>query len=392
MGVLATFQAVYSLGESFVDQGTTPYLLRSYVDLKDNKEGFRCMLGNVNVIKIFFMVLFFAMLVLGGRWLVGTAHFEPWMFWVLALLAFATAFINSYLKLWVAQRRATSFALFQTMRSCVNVGASIILIFIFAMSWKGRIYGILMTELLFLILCIGFLLRNRLLNVQLDVGTAKSILKFGTPLFIYGIGHWVINLTDRFFLNAMVGVSATGIYSVGYSVGGLTELIAGGVGFAIIPVLFENLKNPSDLQKQKIVQMVYLYFIGLLALTLIWIFISPYLLNLFIGDQYQQAGLYIPWVAMAYFAHAIFRMFSIFITYTKKTHYLTYAVIAAAVVNVVLNYLLISANGAVGAAQATLIAFLTQAGVAIFFGVKVYKMPWLLKRSLFSLRKVEDGI
>jgi Na+-driven multidrug efflux pump len=48
--------------------------------------------------------------------------------------------------------------------------------------------------------------------------------------------------------------------------------------------------------------------------------------------------------------------------------------------NVVLNYVLIKANGAVGAAQASAAAFLVSFLLTWALSAKAYPMPWRLRR------------
>jgi Na+-driven multidrug efflux pump len=51
-------------------------------------------------------------------------------------------------------------------------------------------------------------------------------------------------------------------------------------------------------------------------------------------------------------------------------------------INVILNYFFIKANGAIGAAQATIVTFLIIFILTWILSARVYKMPWLLKNKL----------
>ena len=67
------------------------------------------------------------------------------------------------------------------------------------------------------------------------------------------------------------------------------------------------------------------------------------------------------------------------IFFMLKTAILAWITFATALVNVVLNYIFISFNGAIGAAQATTLTLHYLCG-NVAFSNKAYKMPWMLKK------------
>jgi len=68
-----------------------------------------------------------------------------------------------------------------------------------------------------------------------------------------------------------------------------------------------------------------------------------------------------------------------YIFYVKKTYILAWITFMTAVINVFLSYYLIKLNGALGAAQGTMLAFLFSYIFTWILSSKVYKMPWNLK-------------
>ena len=61
---------------------------------------------------------------------------------------------------------------------------------------------------------------------------------------------------------------------------------------------------------------------------------------------------------MGYAFNGMYKMVGVYIFYAQKTSYLALTTFFAAIVNIIISYYLIKANGAIGAAQATTIAFL----------------------------------
>ena len=71
-------------------------------------------------------------------------------------------------------------------------------------------------------------------------------------------GEWIITRIDRIFINSMVRVDATGVYSVGYQVGMIIGLLTQSFNLAWSPFLFEKLKENNYSTKVKIVKFTYL--------------------------------------------------------------------------------------------------------------------------------------
>lgn len=375
-GILATFQSIYPLSQSFIDMGSTAAVSRRYFEAEDREQNFHHYIFNSIVIKGTFFILLSVLLFISRKWLSERFNFPQQLISLVALLAFSSAFIDTVTRLLIAQKKAVVYSIFQCSRTIMNIGLSFFLVAVIHWNWKGRIFGITATEVIFMLGCLVFLLKNNLLGSSLRAQYFREILGIGVPLFIYGIGWWVITLADRLFLNAMLGVSVTGVYSVGYSLASVIEFIAGGIGLAIMPFLFERFANPSVAQKRTIVRYTYLYFIALFIVTITWIYSAPFFIKVFIGKDFMGSYKFVPLVSLAYFANAIFRMFSFYITYSKRTYYLVYSVAAAATVNVMFNFILIKANGAIGAAQSTFISYAANACLTWYFAQKVYPMPW----------------
>ncbi len=375
-GVLATFQTIYPMGESFIDMGSSAAVSREYFDTKDAPSSFGQYIFNSIVIKLSFSVIFLAILIFLRNWLIEKFNFPLWLIIAIPAVAFASAFIDIIIKQLIFKKKAYAYTIFQCSRTIINIVLSLLFVIAAGLNWKGRVLGISVTEMIFMLLCAVFLIRRNLLKYVIKPNLIKEILTFGMPLFLYSVGRWVITLSDRLFLNVMVSISATGSYSVGYSIASLIDFIAGGVGLAVMPILFEKLKNPSEAQKLSIVKYTYLYFFALFFVTLAWIYVAPIFFKIFIGKGFEGASRYIPLVSFAYFANAMFRVFSLYISYSKKTYYLIYAILISAGVNLALNYILIKANGPMGAAQSTLISYSINMFLVWFFMQRAYPMPW----------------
>ena len=193
---------------------------------------------------------------------------------------------------------------------------------------------------------------------------------------------------DRLFLNRLVGLAATGVYGVAYSISAVIDFILGSFNFAWAPFFYEKLNNATQAIKIRIVRFSYLFFIGVFLLAIGLIFVSPYFLKYFVGASFRGAAKFIFWIALGYAFHGIYTMSLNYILYQKKTFVLTIIGIVTIIFNIVFNYTLISLNGAIGAAQATFLTFFIRALLVWCVAQKVYPMPWFAFSRLFKRGEV----
>jgi len=205
----------------------------------------------------------------------------------------------------------------------------------------------------------------------------KDALFFGIPLIPHALGGWIITGIDRIFINSMVGVAATGIYTVGYQVGMIIGLLAHSFNLAWAPFLYEKLKENNYSTKIKIVKFTYLYNIGIIFLALALSFIAPYFLKYFVSENFYFSYKYVIWIALANAFSGMYLMVVNYIFYVKKTYVLAWITFFSAFINIILNYFFIKANGAIGAAQATTLTALLQFALTWILSVRCFKMPWL---------------
>ena len=93
-------------------------------------------------------------------------------------------------------------------------------------------------------------------------------------------------------------------------------------------------------------------------------------------EGYWGAAPLIPILAFGLIFDGIMPMVNLGPAFTKRTILRTYTVITAAIINVILNYLLIPRFGPAGAAWATLIAFVIQTTLALVVSLRLYPVPY----------------
>lgn len=308
------------------------------------------------------------------------AHF----FWAI-LIVVATFFesISSILLvLWQAQQVPLRFGLFQIGQSFINVLLSLFLVILIGWGWEGRILGITLSSIVFGIVSVLILNKNNLHFLRFKWPNVKEALLFGAPSVPHSLGAWLNGSIGLFLVNSMIGVGASGLYSVGFQVGMVVSFLATSFNQAWVPFLFEKLAKNNFSDKIKIVKLTYCYFFSMFFLVGSVSAASAWLFPIFLSQEYYDAQKYVFFVSSAFAFQGMYYMVTNYIFFMQKTYLLTFITVPVALINVICSIIFINQNGTIGAAQGLAASSFFSFILTWIISNKIYKMPWLLKNNL----------
>lgn len=375
-GIVSMFGIVVNILVSFVGINTHGAIARNYYDKTKYEmknyisSTFMILILSVSIISVLFLI--------GGQYLASLASLPSMFIWVALLIAIAQFITKVTLVLWQVQKQALQYGLFSFGNSTSNVLLSIVFVVGLGFSWQGRIYAQLISAILFLFLAILFLLKNGWLGKEVNRNDFNDALKFGFPLIPHIVGAILITMIDRFFITQYSGIAETGIYTVGYQIGTIINVLATSFNQAYTPWLYGKLKLNSLAIKKKIVKFTYIYFFVIILLAVILTILSNLFLVYFIGEEFTKSTVYVGWIALGYAFHGMYFMVSGYIFYSKKTKYLGVVMGILALMNILLNIFLVPLYGAIGSAYATTVVYLIEFIIIWFISSKIYSMPWNL--------------
>jgi len=292
---------------------------------------------------------------------------------IVTLLQFFTT-IN--LVLWQSEHSPIPLGIYQISQTIFNLSLSLILIIGFGMGWEGRLIAVSIASIIFGILSFSFLIKRQYLYFKLNISYIRDALKFGLPLVPYALSAWIRTGVDRVFLIMLISPSATGIYTVGFQIASVIMVIITAFNKAYTPYLYEQLKEISEKQKLILVRYTYMYFIGLLILASILSLAAPFIVKFLLGKEFMASQEFVTLIAFGFAFYGMYSLVVNYVLYTKKTIFLSFITFSTGLLHVGLSYSLISYNGIMGAAQATIIvSFLTLIFVW-WYSQKIYPMPW----------------
>lgn len=191
---------------------------------------------------------------------------------------------------------------------------------------------------------------------RIDFSYLRPLLAIAIPLFPNFLVYWVFNSCDRLMISQMLGMDYNGIYAIGGKVGQVSQLIytafAGGWQF----FAFSTMKDKDQVDMTSHI-FEYLAAIAFGAGILMAACSKTIFRILFTGD-YVQGYTVAPYLFLAPLMLMLFQVIVNQFIVIKKTWYNLLALVVGALVNVVLNYILIPLIGIEGAAIGTLVGYI----------------------------------
>lgn len=376
-GIVATYGAFCGIITVFIHLSMNGAITVNFFKLEKND--LRIYIANVlMIVFVSAIIIFFTVFVFRNQLSAKLEIPSTWLLLGVAavIMQFAT---NLNLGLWQAEQRAKPFGIYKFFQMLLNASAVLVLVVGFGLKWEGQLIGQLVVSTLFAFLSIVFIYHRGYLLFQAQKDYIVDALKFGLPLIPHALSGWFRIGVDRMFLTTLIGTSATGLYSVGYQFGMIIGIFAMTFNQAFSPFLYKKLANITEKEKLKLVKYTYAYFVGILLLASLLSLFAPWFIERFLNERYLPSNVLIPWVAFGYAFQGMYFMVVNYIFYVKKTYALSAITFLTGLVHVLISYVFIKTNGAIGAAQATTISFFIMFVLVWILSAKLYNMPWTLK-------------
>jgi len=293
------------------------------------------------------------------------------------ILFFDANAVIPFLKLRL-ERKAKLFSLLKVLNISINIVLNVYLI----IKLKWGIEAIFVSNLAASVLTLIFILPTIIKNFRFTfhIELFKRLLKFGLPYLPAGIGVMMVQVIDVPILQKLTNVQTVGIYKANYKLGIFMMLFVNMFQFAWQPFFLNNAKEDNA---KELFSKVLTYFtiVGAILLVILSLFIDD-LVKLsihgfsIIGSNYWS-GLYIvPVILLGYLFNGLYVVFSAGIYIKEKSMYAPIVAGLGAFTNVLVNYLLIPELNIMGAALATLAAYVVMAAGYYVVTQKYYKIHY----------------
>lgn len=170
----------------------------------------------------------------------------------------------------------------------------------------------------------------------------KYGLKIGLPMIFHMIGMQILNQSDRIMINKICGSYDAGLYSVPYSICNILVILWTSVTNGLVPWIYTKLylnaiEEIYDITRKmvKVISFVVISFIAM----------APLAMHILADEKYQEGINCIPAIAFGMYFMCMYNMFVTIENFHKKTIYIAVCTVSAAIINLLLNLLLIPVFG-----------------------------------------------
>ena len=183
----------------------------------------------------------------------------------------------------------------------------------------------------------------------------KYAFGFNIPLLAYYLSQAIFNQSDRIMISHMSGTSDAAMYGVAYNLAMILTFVLNAINGSYVPWMYGKIKENKGVDNKSI-SLVITALMSLMILCLIWY--APEIILIMAGSQYTAATYVVAPVAMSLLLLFYCQLFINVEFYYEEKRMLVYGSIGAALLNIILNYLLIPVFGFVAAGYTTLASYI----------------------------------
>ena len=248
--------------------------------------------------------------------------------------------------------------------SLCNIIASVlilILTIVFVPILKLGINGLMYSYAIsYLLIDIFILLTEKvfanLKNEKFDKETTKKMLIYSMPLIPNGISWWVTNVSDRTLIKVLIGQYYNGLYAIGCKVPTLLSLVYSifNLSWQQTAILMNSEDNKFEYYKKIFNSLISFLFTGSFVILLLLPFCFKYIISI----DYYNALYFSPILLLG----SIFLSFAQFLggimISEEKTKRIGMTTTIAAIINIIINIVLLKTIGLFAASISTLVSYI----------------------------------
>lgn len=353
-------------------------LSRYYYEYKEDFNKVQKMYSSIVIFTFYLASLIYGLIIIFNKYIFFFLHikFFPYMFVVL-LASYFAIFYDLILSLLYVEEKAKKISI-----TSIILGIfSILMTIIFVVNAKDKLFAFLTANLI-----------TAIIQFIIFIWYSKPYFKFEKKLFnmkeFFGysiqrlpmsLSSWIVTFADRIMVYGYIGANENGVYSTGYKLGQMPEMLYNSINKAYVPYVFDKYKNPSAINNKKIIYIAqYLFSLYLVLVFGILVFSKEviYLLD----DRYKNSLGIMIIILLAYMLSGLKLIFHCPMDYKKEYGKIKSIIwLSSAFVNVLLNAILIPKYGIYGAAYATFISYLITLPPILYFSNKAMKFDYKYK-------------
>lgn len=344
--IITIVQLFIPIVSLMIDQGAFRYLLNSKNDYERKK-----VVSNAFFIATIMNITFILIYAITTRFVKG-----QYTIWIILILI-VTVYNNLLLQVARGFKKVPAYALGSFVCAASTIVLNVVLIVFFRIGAVGMLIATFSGNLVCFIFLIQKLRILKYLSFKsLDKTVAYEELKYSIPLVPNQLSLWVMNSSDRLIVSWTIGTAANGVLSVSHK-------------FPAIYMTFFNIfllawhetgaiHYYDDDRDQFFTNMLSKLLTIFSILCMGIIVVLPFFFHHFVNQSYYEAYYSIPIYLVASLFNVVIGILGVVYVATKKTLEIAKTTFIAAIINILINFMLIHRIGLYAASISTFIGYL----------------------------------
>ena len=266
------------------------------------------------------------------------------------------------------KERVKTFVILSTISALITIGLSLIMVVIWKKGIQGFIEGGLIGQAITLILFLAPVVLTT--KFRFSRKLCCQILRLGVPMipgfaFLYLIQHG-----NKYILQWFEGLGNVGVYTIGFNLGLMMNLIVSGFTSAWMPY-FMSFMDKWDEARSLFGRILTYYTLSFGGLSLLFYIAAKPVVMIMTRSAFHEAYKVVGLSASAQFLIGVFSIFLPAIYFAKEVRYITLIQGVSALLSIGFNLILIPLFGMTGSAVALVLGALAMC---------VLQQAWNLKR------------
>ena len=371
-GYINNFSAILVLSNAIIGGGMTANIAKNYFTM--DKIFMKKMMGNLYFF-LSIVTIFAFLVVLIVNLFCNITFIPPKLFIIIPFISFffiSFEFLKETLKI---RKQVGNYALFTFSEMILNISFSLILVVLLLWNWKGRVYSIIFSYLIFGIFSIIYFIKKDSIKFSIDINILKKILNLSLPLLSSTISIMVMRKSGVLFIDSFFGKTEAGLYGIALNISTIILFISMPFINIWMPYIYKKLANKNQNTFLALRSNLFLFTCLIFFASIVFSLISGSIIRIMTTEAFMPAKVFIPWLAFGFALWALYSMYMPFFIHYGKQKFLSIITIVSALSNILANFFLISVIGAKGIAISFFLSnFLTYA--LVFISVRSFvKLP-----------------
>lgn len=235
----------------------------------------------------------------------------------------------------------------------------------------GALLGVIISQIILFLGMFGIIL-SRIGFRTPKLYNMRDYLNFGLPTIPSNISFWVLDITDRYVIGLLLGLSFVGYYSAGYLLGNIISLILSPFYTVLLPILSKYYAENRIYEVKRLLNYSIKFFLMVSIPTFFFLSIlSKPILNLLSTPEIASNGYLItPITALGGIFFGVYGIISQIVVLEKKTSITGNIWIISTILNVTMDVTLGYRFGITGVAFTTLLVYIFSFLLTVFYSFK----------------------